>query len=139
MTDPVARYIGNWRLIPELCLYESGEIPRSGTYLIRGREGVIDVNIAWTDASGDDLQASYGGPADGSRQAIEAPGLTHHSLVHIDDGTLDSFAYDGDEVVMWARRRASTDGSLLSVVMMIRAALGEAARNFQVYRRSDPA
>ena len=45
MNDPTDRYLGRWQLLPELCLYQHGDPPASGTYEIadRGNEVAPEV------------------------------------------------------------------------------------------------
>ena len=129
------RYLGTWELVPELSLYQSGEPPRSGRYALESEGDALAVHIDWVDAQGEPGEASYGGPTDGSEIELDAPGAPRLTLQRVDDATLDSAVFVDGEQIAWARRRASTDGSLLSVVQSGTDAEGTAFRNFQVYRR----
>lgn len=49
------RFIGQWRLIPEKCVYEVGAPPLEGLYTIsQGEEGLSHVNISikWKSPKG---------------------------------------------------------------------------------------
>lgn len=130
------RYLGRWELVPELSLYESGEPPRQGTYVLEASSEGISVSIDWVDGNGESGAASYGGPTDGTEIELEAPGSPKLTMTHKDDGTLESAVFVEGTEVAWAQRRASSDGQLLSVVQSGRDAEGEPFRNFQVYRRT---
>jgi len=131
-----AVFVGEWVLAPELCLYNVGEPPRSGVYRIApGGHGGFDINIEWEAADGSRHSVSFGGPADGRAIPSEAPGVSHITLTQIDAHTLDSAAFQSDQMLSYARRRAAADGSLLVTVQEAPAPDGGRMRNFQVYRR----
>ena len=81
------RYPGTWLLVPELCLYEEGEPPRSGLYRISQQAGEVSISIAWQAQDGSEHEVEFGGPHDGSRQASESPGATHFSITRVNDST----------------------------------------------------
>ncbi len=130
----MANYLGKWQLVPELCIYQQGEPPISGVYELTGIPGGVDVQIAWEDSEGNALTTGFNGPDDGSKQSIEAPGITHFSITRIDENTLDSAAFDDDQTIMTARRVVSNDGKLLTTVQTTLSGEGKTS-NFQVYRR----
>jgi len=126
-------YLGAWHLIPELCIYQQGEAPRSGLYTIEESAGVLRLAVDWVDRAGLAHHVEFGGQPDGSEQTVDTPGLTHMTLTRIDSGTLDSAAFRDGEPVMYARRVAH--GDLLSTLQRIRTPAGEVSI-FQVYRRA---
>ena len=131
------RYLGAWDLVPELSLYELGEPPASGHYTIELRDdGALMLRVKWQQAPGDSpRETAFGGRADGSPQHL--PGVSNSfSLTRVDAYTLDSAALSDGRVVAYARRVASRDGALLSVVQEQVAPDGKRTRNFQVYRRA---
>lgn len=125
-------YVGSWELIPELCIYERGEPPLDARYRIAVTGDATTVSIQWTDRAGNENDLEFGGPADGSRLATDAPGATHVTITRVDERTLDSAVYNGSELLMYARRRALED--LLSTVQTVHSDGGHFS-NFQVYRR----
>jgi hypothetical protein len=127
-------YLGTWDLIPELCIYEQGEAPRSGVYTIGESEGVVSISMSWTDAEGEQHAIEYGGLPDGSEHPLEAPDLTHMTLTRIDSSTLDSAAYKGEDQMMYARRTAHDD--LLTTLQRIKTEDDGSVSIFQVYSRS---
>lgn len=134
-------YVGRWELIPELCLYEFGSAPASGSYRIDLDGLQVQITIDWRmDADSTPQSTGFGGPIDGSTQplsaAAPAAGLDSFSLTRIDSRTLDSAAFRAGEMIAYARRVASMDGRLLAVVQQARDPEGERYRNFQVYRRA---
>lgn len=136
-------FLGTWVLVPELCMYEAGVAPARGTYDIREAGDRLEFSITWTtEPGGPEIATAFGGPFDGSVQALPVPegapagtpdGLT---ITRIDRRTLDSEALLGRRVLAYARRVASSDGSLLAVVQEVRLPEGRGPRNFQVYRRA---
>lgn len=134
------RYLGTWLLIPELSVYATGTPPASGRYVIvRASDGQLELAVTWRmpgDTS--DRFTRFGGRSDGSRTQLPATdsGPDAFSLTHIDDCTLDSAAWRGENRVAYARRVTSGDGTLLAVVQEVTASDGATVRNFQVYRRA---
>ncbi|MDP6736287.1 MAG: hypothetical protein QF732_07280 [Nitrospinaceae bacterium] len=130
----IEKFFGNWVLLPELCIYQNGEPPPSGLYVIRSKTEVIEFEIEWKDTSGTDHSLSYGGPLDGKKHTSDSPGVSDVAYEKIDDLTLDSTSYDGDKILMYVRRVASETGDLLAVSQVIFGENGSLS-NFQVYRR----
>ncbi|PCI75615.1 MAG: hypothetical protein COB20_12515 [SAR86 cluster bacterium] len=128
------KYIGHWQLLPELCIYQNGDSPVSGSYVIRSKDGTIEFEVEWTDTSGADHRLSFGGSLDGQKHASDAPGISDVAYEKINDLTLDSTAFNGDTILMYARRIASSDGGLLAVSQSLYGENGDLT-NFQVYRR----
>lgn len=133
-------FLGTWDLIPELSLYAAGSPPAAGRYTIAAApDGTLQLSIAWQPAGSESWQQlGFGGPADGTPQPLPGASLgapDRFTLTRVDGRTLDSAAHSGEECVAWARRAASADGALLSVVQELRTADGSRVRNFQVYRR----
>lgn len=138
MTNDNAKYAGRWILIPELCLYEENQPPRSGVYHIAVAADRVHIALAWETMEGTSHKIDFGGPIDGSLQPTGTTPVTHSSFHHIDELTLDSSAYSGDTRIAYARRRVSADGTLLVTVQENRRPDGSTFRNFQVYRREAP-
>ena len=129
-------YIGTWTLVPELCIYEEGQPPLSGTYRISQSEGEVSISIDWEASDGSAHHIEFGAPSDGTRQPSSTPGSLDLSITRVSPLILDSSAYAGADEVAYARRLASQDGLLLSTVQVGRRADGTSFRNFQVYRKA---
>lgn len=127
-------YLGHWQLVPELCIYQQGEPPASGLYEIAEDGEQIVISIKWETAAGETQSASFAGPPTGEQLPIEAPGVSHLSISHVDELTLDSAAYLDGKEIMYARRAVSSQGDLLSTVQTLHGEAGSVS-NFQVYRR----
>ena len=132
--DPQAKFLGEWELIPELCIYQAGHPPISGRYLIRSDSNQVHISIWWTDHANESHELSFGGILDGQRHAFEAPGVSHVMYEQLGPLHFDSTAYDGDEVVLYAKRVTSEAGDLLAVTQTQQSEQGQTT-NFQVYRR----
>lgn len=141
MMDATDLYLGTWRLVPELSLYEAGSPPASGTYVIAAAGAEARLEVHWRMAVGEPEQSTaFGGPVDGTPVALPvgaagSAGPDAFTLTRVDARTLDSAALRGGEVVAFARRVAAADGSLLAVVQEGPKPGGGRFRNFQVYRR----
>ncbi|GAB4160874.1 MAG: hypothetical protein Fur005_17800 [Roseiflexaceae bacterium] len=132
------RYLGVWVLLPELSLYAHGPQPTHGIYQIMASEARVQLRIVWQmQADGPEQSTGFGGPADGTRQPLPQGGAgpDSFSITRVDAATLDSAAWRGDQMVAYARRVVSADGSLMSVVQEGLLPDGQRFRNFQVYRR----
>lgn len=126
--------LGDWALVPALCIYQSGEVPRSGRYGIHADGDRVVFSITWTTAQGEDHQASFGGRMDGSRQPV-AEGSPAEFSIECRGASLDSTVFLNGERVAWAARQVSAEGDLLTTVHAGVDASGGNYRNFQVYRR----
>lgn len=131
------KYLGTWLLVPELCIYQSGDPPFEGEYIISQSSGEISFRIIWKDGSGKSHELQFGGPLDGEKHPSETPGVTEVSYERIDERTLDSTAFNHENTVMYARRVASNDGTMLAVSQVLYGSEGPSS-NFQVYRRASP-
>lgn len=137
-------FLGEWELIPELCLYEFGSAPVAGAYRIARDGKAVRITIEWRmDEESEPQSTGFGGPTDGSTQALPAvataTGPDSFTLTRVDARTLDSAALRGEERVAYARRVASADGDLLAVMQEAMDPEGVKYRNFQVYRRASGA
>ena len=104
-------YLGEWSLVPELSIYQTGDAPASGRYVIRDAGEQLEFEIYWTDGAGENHEIAYSGIPDGKKYTSEAPGVSHVMFERISEQLLDSTAYDGDDVLMYARRAASKTAS----------------------------
>ena len=129
-------YLGSWRLVPELCLYQTGEVPKSGTYEISEEGNVVVISIQWQSLDGSSHSIGFSGPFDGTPKPSNTPGISELSISRVSSTILDSSAFLDGEEIMYARRSASSDGRLLSTVQT-GTTDGASYRNFQVYARND--
>ncbi|MEO8031355.1 MAG: hypothetical protein ABI765_10925 [Gemmatimonadota bacterium] len=129
-------FLGRWRLVPELCLYEYGPVPAGGEYLIERTERTVRLSVTWTMTDGTTMSENYAGREDGSWQPHDGPGAEAYTINRIDRHTLDSAAFRAGATIGYARRVASNDGTLLVVVQDGARDNGDKFRNFQLYRRT---
>ena len=130
-------FLGTWELIPELSIYQKGDRPASGVYEISKAGNFYHFKVRWKATPESAEQTiQFSGPSDGSKQSFSpvAPGAPDgFRMEKVDELTLDSWGYVGETEVSYARRIASQDGSLLSVVQEVELPDGSLFRNFQVY------
>ena len=139
MVDRDNLFAGRWELISELCQYQEGAPPLHCTYEISVANEKADFTLAWTDKDGKSHAMKYGGPTDGSVIPFKAGHVSEMSFSKADAHTLDSSSYSEGREVSYARRKASTDGALLSVQMVTRHNGDSSTRNFQIFRRLNSA
>ncbi len=136
LSEPPDLFLGRWRLVPELCLYEHGPVPAGGEYLIQRVDRLIRLSVTWAMTDGSTVSESYAGREDGSWQPHDGPGSEAYTINRIDRNTLDSAAFRAGATIGYARRVASDDGALLMVVQDGARDNGDKFRNFQLYRRA---
>lgn len=129
------RFIGTWQLIPELCQYQDGHPPKTGTYAIRCDDTDVHMDVTWVDDRDKCHEMSYGGPMDGTVVALRG-GKLEASYTRIDRSRLDSSAYFNGRETSYAHRKASRDGDLMVVMIVHHHKDERSTRNFQVYRRT---
>lgn len=128
------KFLGEWMLVPELCQYEEGHPPKSGTYNIELKDDVVTLDLTWTDDKDKTHHLNYGGPVDGSVHPHNGNKF-EMSYTRVDDLRLDSSTYHNGFEAMYAHRKASDDGKLMVVLMVQNHQDEGSTRNFQVYRR----
>lgn len=134
MADTSNKFIGTWQLVPELCQYQDGHPPLSGTYKITENGEDVSMELDWTDEHEKDHHLAYGGPMDGTVIQIKG-GKLEASYTRIDELRLDSASYYDGRETAYAHRKASEDGQLMVVLMVHHHKEERSTRNFQVYRR----
>lgn len=134
-TMSTEKYLGTWRLVPELCIYQSGNSPIEGEYIISRNSVEVSFRIIWKDRDGKSHELQFKGFLDGMKHPIQMPGVTDMSCERIDERTLDTTAFNCEHTVMYARRVASNDGAVLAVNQVLYGPEGPSS-NFQVYRRA---
>ena len=69
-------YLGDWELIPELCVYEFGSAPVTGAYLIAKQGRKLRITIEWSMSAGTEAQSTgFEAPPDGSPQPVDGPAV----------------------------------------------------------------
>ena len=135
MQKAADKFVGKWKLIPELCQYEDCQFQQRGAYEISLNGKSANFSIDWTDAKGEAHKMSYGGPVDGTVSPLNG-GKIEVSFTRVDKFRLDSSTYlDGAET-SYAHRKASDDGNLMVVLTVQHHRDEVSTRNFQVYRRA---
>jgi hypothetical protein len=127
-------YEGKWELVPELSHHDEGQPPRSGCYVITQTGDEIHFQIDWVEADGTPHRIHFTGIADGTIRAAGEDGLMA-SFHRKGQTMLESRAYQAGQEVSYAFRRASADGTLLSVVQVYKHPDGTRSMRLQTYRR----
>lgn len=127
-------YEGTWELVPELSHYDEGKPPVSGRYVIAQDGDDIEFHIDWIEVDGTEHQVDFKGVADGAIRPAGDEGIKA-SFHRKGDAMLESRAYQAGQEVSYAFRRASADGTLLSVVQFHKHPDGTRSMRLQTYRR----
>lgn len=134
----LARFLGVWELDASRCVYEVGGAPQKATYVLESveHEGATALRIAmaWVSAEGESLSLTLVAPVDGIARPLVAPTRPSDTTEErpssvrppapvdtlgfdlIDERTLDSMAYRGQEPRAHVRRVVSEDGRELHIV-----------------------
>ncbi|MBM3784526.1 MAG: hypothetical protein FJW30_09220 [Acidobacteria bacterium] len=131
MADP---FIGTWELDPAALNYASGQPGKRATYIIEALPaGGLRFILNGEDAEGRPVKFQYGGPLDGSSQAL--PGGVALILRRVDARSIESILQrDGKVLDRWMRE-FSADGQSIKMTQFVKDADGRDARNLSVYRR----
>ncbi len=129
------KFLGDWTLVPELCQYQDGHVPRSCTYKIEMAKEEARFGIDWTDDKNKAHSIAFSAPVDGSLNPLNG-GKMELSCTRIDHLRLDSSTYHNGFEASYVHRKASEDGKLMVVLTVHNHEDEGATRNFQVYRRS---
>jgi len=129
------RFLGHWTLIPELCQYQEGHAPRSGSYRIDLDQDQVSFDIEWTDDKEKSHKIQYGGPIDGTVNPHNG-GKIEVSFTRVDHLRLDSSTYHNGYEASYVHRKASEDGALMVVLTVNNHEDEGSTRNFQVYARA---
>jgi hypothetical protein len=137
-------FLGTWTLIPELCIYEAGSVPASCDYTISEDSNGFHFQVRWqVEAAGVFLKTSFAGVPDGyprpllQESTAVPPALTTLALTCPKENTLASMLFDQGILISSARRTASYDGTLLTVIQEHFDKRGSATKNIQIYRRKN--
>lgn len=125
---------GDWDLVPELSHDDDGTPPRSGHYLIRADGDALSFRIDWTDGTGKAHSVAFEGKADGKVRPAGPDGMDASFHV-VGEAELISRAYQAGQEVSYAHRRASPDGTLLSILQFHNHPDGSRSLRSQVFRR----
>lgn len=135
----LARFLGVWELDASRCVYEVGGAPQKATYVLESVEhegaSALRIAMAWVSAEGESLSLTLVAPVDGIARPLVAPTRPSDTTEEerpssvrppapvdtlgfdlIDERTLDSMAYRGQEPRAHVRRVVSEDGRELHIV-----------------------
>jgi hypothetical protein len=128
------RFLGVWRLLPELCKYDTGQPPAKATYSLTPsplKPHIIEVGIDWTDLAGKDFTVGYQIEL-GSRKEEKLHGMDVEVLHELNEqGVLLSTVWKEDKVMMHSTRQVKEDGRL--EVLMETPTETAVNRIFQIY------
>jgi hypothetical protein len=133
------RFLGVWRLLPELCKYDVGQPPLRATYsfALSQMSPLIDVRIDWTDQQEKEFKVNY--QIELERKKLEQHFGTNVQTLHelTAEGRLNSTTFDasGEKVLMRSSRELKEGDSRLEVVMETPTEKG-VNRIFQIYEKT---
>jgi hypothetical protein len=129
-------FLGAWELLPETCLYEQGDPPRSGSYDIRAEGAQLVFTARWVDAEGAEHEATFCGPPDGTHVPFAGGDLADALEVRaVSARELNSYAYYRGVQRMVAQRQLDDTGQHMRIVQLVRLPGGTGVANSSIYRR----
>ena len=139
MSDPsptFAAFLGTWQLIPESCVYEQGDPPRSGSYEIREEGETLVFSMRWEDAMGQHHHLSFSGRPDAVAAPFDAGELADSlSVTAVSSRELNTSAYLRGKEIMVAQRQLDDTLMAMRITQVVRLAGGTSLFNTSVYRR----
>lgn len=137
----LAPFLGVWELDASRSVYEVGGAPQRATYVLEEVElegaPALRIAMAWVSAEGEPLSLALAAPVDGVARPIHPPAppapptedgeeapssirppapVDTLAIALIDERTLDSTAFRGEEPRAHVRRTLSEDGRELHIV-----------------------
>lgn len=75
-SNPLKQFTGTWKLLPELCKYEHGEIPQSATHTfsLTGKPDELHFTVEWKEANGKEHHHEYDVQVDGKPHELNQNG-----------------------------------------------------------------
>lgn len=143
MTDPNIEkadpFIGTWKLAPDACAYEHGEVPTDGICEIRTDVDQYLIRVRLENEAGEVVRETtvFTYPDGIAREMPEdatVPG-NRFSLTRMDLQTLDEQLLTNDALVRFTRRVVSDDENMLSVTETNTTPDGDKYTNKTVYAR----
>lgn len=139
MTKPMhSRFLGQWILDVDLCDYEQGEPPKSGSYRIEQKGDALVFHMSWVDAVDELNNMSFQGKPDGVPEPFDGGPLADAlSITSPSEHRLDSFAFRDGEILMVATRRLSEDGLTMTIEQTVNLPDGTSPSNRSIYRKAN--
>ena len=132
MTDP---FLGTWDLDPSTLNYESGRPGKRARYVITAAPNGLLFSLDADDADGKPMKVQYGGPLDGSGQALPGDGGLVVVLKRLNERSIESVLKRGETVLDRWTRDLSEDGESMTITQYVSRPNGPGLRNTGVYRR----
>ena len=131
----MTRWLGSWRLIPELGDYGDEAPPREALYQISQEGDLLRFTMTGVDAHGQQFQHGFAAKSDGTPMPSEAPDVDTFSVLVESDTVLSGNAMAGAREVGKAMRRISADGALMTMLQIRDFPDGPQDKTLQVFRR----
>jgi hypothetical protein len=129
-------FLGKWTLSTKESIYQLGQPPDKGTYLIEDEGDKIKVTMDWTAVDGKSFHQLYFGVLDGEDHPYhDNPMIDSMSMTLVSNRRMDSDAKKDGEVVSYATRELSEDGHVMTITMMNYTLTGTFT-NVAIYKRS---
>ena len=131
-----AGFLGTWILIPDSCQFEQGEPHLAGTTTIREDGDQLIFDLTWTEADGQEQQASFAGVPNGVPAPFNGGPLADALKVEAVSATdlRITASLDGREL-MTVQRQLDRTGQAMRVVQVVRLPGGTAPANVSVFQR----
>ena len=141
MNELYRHFLGRWQLIPESCQYEQGAPPIEGSYEIDASNGFLHFTICSRakpvqGQTQKEICATFSARPDGSKSKTEGTLIDAMSLHAISIRELNTRAYVGDTVRMFAQQQLDESLSAMRVVQKVVFENESEEINIAVYKRA---
>jgi hypothetical protein len=136
MLDATRGFFGAWKLNREKSVYQLGEPPKIGDYLIEPEGEKLKVTMHWVTVDDKEFNQVYYSIPDGVEYPYtDGPGVDAVSMTLTAPNTLDSAAIKDGKVINFARRILSDDGKTLKITMSGITPQGTEYSNLAIYEK----
>lgn len=134
--DAVSGFLGAWKLNREKSVYQLGEPPKVGDYIIEPDGDRLKVTMHWITIDDKVFNQVYYSIPDGKDYPYtDGPGVDAVSMTLSAPNTLDSAAIKDGKVISFARRILSEDGKTLTITMSGVTPQGTPYSNLAIYEK----
>lgn len=129
-------FLGRWVLMPGTCVYEQGEPPQDGTYLIAAKGKTLKFSAVWTDTAGEQQDVTFEGRPNGIAMPFDGGDLVDAISVElVSEQQLDTTAWRGGKAQMFAKRTLSDSGRQMTISQTVYLPGGTSPTNWSTYQR----
>ena len=122
--------------MPGSCVYEQGDPPIDGAYLIATKGKSLLFTARWTDSAGSRQEVSFEGRPNGVAMPFNGGDFADALSVElVTDRQLDTTAWRNGKALMYAKRTLSDSGKQMTISQTVHLPDGTSPTNWSTYER----